>query len=219
MRSEGIFTPPSFEGTVVFPGSAGGSNWGSVAYDPERRLLVANTTRIANTVQLFRRGETGFERDRARYLARFEQLGTPYIARFGVLLSPLGVPCNAPPWGTLAALDLGARELGWEVPLGTVRDLSPVPIPIRWGVPNMGGPLVTGGGLVFIGAALDDYLRAFDVETGDEIWKGRLPAGGQATPMTYRLRRDGRQYVVIAAGGHAQMRSSAGDSLIAYALP
>jgi quinoprotein glucose dehydrogenase len=219
MRSEGIFTPPSLEGTVVFPGTAGGSNWGSVAYDPERRLLFANTSRIANTLQLVPRGEAGFDGDRSRYVGRFEQSGTPYVARMGVLLSPLGVPCNAPPWGTLAALDLATRELRWEVPLGTIRDLAPIPLPIRWGVPNMGGPLATAGGLVFIGAALDDYLRAFDVETGEELWKGRLPAGGQATPMTYRVQRDGRQFVVIAAGGHAQMRSTAGDSLIAFALP
>jgi len=136
-----------------------------------------------------------------------------------VLISPWGIPCNAPPWGALAALDLGAREPRWEVPLGTVRDLAPVPLPLRWGVPNMGGPIVTAGGVVFIGAALDDYLRAFDVETGEELWKGRLPAGGQATPMTFRLRRNGRQLVVIAAGGHAQMRSTPGDSLIAFALP
>jgi quinoprotein glucose dehydrogenase len=219
LRSEGVFTPPSLEGTVIFPGTAGGSNWGSVAWDPERKLLIANTSRIANTVQLIPRDAADFERDNARYVSRAEQAGTPYVARFGVLISPWGIPCNPPPWGALAALDLGAREQRWEVPLGTVRDLAPVPIPLGWGVPNMGGPIVTAGGVVFIGAALDDYLRAFDVETGEELWKGRLPAGGQATPMTFRLRRNGRQLVVIAAGGHAQMRSTPGDSLIAFALP
>ena len=104
------------------------------------------------------------------------------------------------------------------MPLGTTRDLAPVPIPLPWGTPNMGGPIVTGGGLVFVGATLDDYLRAFDLESGEELWKGRLPAGGQATPMTYRVREDGRQFVVIAAGGHANMRSTPGDSLIAFAL-
>ncbi len=204
---------------MVFPGTAGGTNWGSVAYDPERSLLVANTSRIANTIQLFRRGEADFQRDRADYVGRDEMEGTPYVARFGVLLSPFGVPCNAPPWGTLAALDLSARELRWEVTLGTTRDLAPLGIALSWGTPNMGGPLATGGGLVFIGAALDDYLRAFDVETGEELWRARLPAGGQATPMTYRVRVDGRQFVVIAAGGHSQMRSRIGDSLVAFALP
>ena len=141
------------------------------------------------------------------------------MARLGVLLSPLGVPCNAPPWGTLAALDLSARELRWEVPLGTTRDLAPLGIALPWGLPNMGGPIATAGGLSFIGAALDDYLRAFDTETGEELWKARLPAGGQATPMTYRVRENGRQFVVIAAGGHAQMRTRRGDSLVAFALP
>ncbi len=218
MRSEGIFTPPSFEGSVIFPGTAGGSNWGSVAYDPERQLLVANTSRVANTVQLFPRDEADFERDSDSYVGRAEMKGTPYVARFGVLLSPFGVPCNAPPWGTLAVLDLGARRQRWEVTLGTTRDLAPLGIALAWGTPNMGGPLTTGGGVVFIGAALDDYLRAFDVESGEEIWKARLPAGGQATPMTYRARDGGRQFVVIAAGGHSQMRSRRGDSLVAFAL-
>jgi hypothetical protein len=107
----------------------------------------------------------------------------------------------------------------WEVPLGTVRDLAPVPLPIKWGTPNLGGPIVTQNGLVFIGAAMDNYLRAFDLETGKELWKGRLPAGGQATPMTYRLGENGRQFVVIAAGGHGRMGTDIGDSVVAFALP
>jgi hypothetical protein len=107
----------------------------------------------------------------------------------------------------------------WQVPLGTVRDLAPVPVPIRWGTPNLGGPIVTGGGLVFIAAAMDNYLRAFDLETGKELWKGRLPAGAQATPMTYRLGEDGRQFVVIAAGGHGRLGTDIGDSVVAFALP
>jgi quinoprotein glucose dehydrogenase len=101
--------------------------------------------------------------------------------------------------------------------LGTVRDLAPLPLPIKWGTPNLGGPIVTAGGLVFIGAAMDDYLRAFDAATGRELWKGRLPAGGQATPMSYVWQ--GRQYVVIAAGGHARVGTRLGDSIVAFALP
>ena len=131
----------------------------------------------------------------------------------------LGIPCTPPPWGELHAIDLSSRELRWSSVLGTTRDLAPVPIPIPWGTPNMGGPLSTAGGLVFIGAALDDYLRAYDSLTGNEIWKGRLPAGGQATPLSYRVRDNGRQFVVIAAGGHNQMRSRRGDSVVAFALP
>jgi len=105
------------------------------------------------------------------------------------------------------------------VPLGTVREMTPIPIPITFGMPSMGGAIATGGGLVFIGAAMDDTFRAFDIETGEELWSARLPAGGQATPMTYRVRDGGKQFVVIAAGGHASLRTRLGDSLIAYALP
>jgi quinoprotein glucose dehydrogenase len=224
LRSDGPFTPPSERGSVIFPGTAGGSNWGSLAYDPERRLLFANTSRIANTIQLVRRQEADLEAERQQRhqggrVGTAVMEGTPYLARFGVLVSPLMVPCNAPPWGALLALDLDGRELRWQATLGTTRDLAPLPIPMPWGTPNMGGPLATAGGLVFIGAALDDYLRAFDSETGRELWRGRLPAGGQATPMTYRVRPGGRQFVVIAAGGHNQMRSRRGDSLVAFALP
>jgi quinoprotein glucose dehydrogenase len=134
------------------------------------------------------------------------------------LLSPLRLPCSPPPWGTLAAVDLAQGTIRWEVPLGTVRDLAKIPLPIRWGTPNLGGPLVTASGLVFIGAAMDHYLRAFDVDTGRELWKGRLPAGGQATPMTYQLRDNAKQYVVIAAGGHGKLGTELGDYLVAYAL-
>jgi quinoprotein glucose dehydrogenase len=223
LRSEGVFTPPSLGGSVIFPGTAGGSNWGSAAFDPERRLLFLNTSNIANWVQLVPHAEVDVEAERSRrgqgdYLGTGRMDGTPYAARFGVLVSPLGIPCHRPPWGQLAALDLAARELRWQVPLGTTRDLAPVPIGLPWGTPNMGGPLATASGLVFIAAALDDYLRAFDARTGAELWQGRLPAGGQATPMTYRVRDGGRQFVVIAAGGHSQLRNRRGDSLVAFAL-
>jgi hypothetical protein len=149
-----------------------------------------------------------------------EMQGTPYgLYRVPALISPLELPCNKPPWGTLLAVDTDSGEVKWEVPLGTVRDLAPVPLPIKWGTPNLGGPIVTQNGLVFIGAAMDNYLRAFDLETGKELWKGRLPAGGQATPMTYRLGENGRQFVVIAAGGHGRMGTDIGDSVVAFALP
>jgi hypothetical protein len=134
-----------------------------------------------------------------------------------LLLSPLDLPCNPPPWGTLAAVDLNNGDILWQKPLGTVRDLSPIPLPIGYGTPNLGGPMITGGGLIFIGAAMDNYVRAFDVDSGRELWKRRLPAGGQATPMTYRLSEDEPQMVVIAAGGHGRMGSKLGDYVVAFA--
>ena len=134
-----------------------------------------------------------------------------------LVLSPLDLPCNPPPWGMLTAVDLSDGTIAWESVLGTVRDLAPVPLPWKLGTPNLGGPIVTAGGVVFIGAAMDDYLRAFDAASGEELWKGRLPAGGQATPMTYEW--DGRQYVVIAAGGHSRAGTKLGDSVVAFALP
>jgi len=216
LRNEGIFTPPSFEGSLVYPGIGGGSNWGSVAYDPARKLLVANTSSAAQAYKLVPRDQLSPEERVARGGA---MEGTPYVVRPIGFQSPWKFPCDPPPWGSLTALDLGAREVRWKVKLGTTRDLAPLGIPMPYGVPNLGGPIATAGGLVFIGATMDDYLRAFDLETGDELWKARLPAGGQATPMTYRVRKDGRQFVVIAAGGHRMLGTRQGDSVVAYALP
>src|SRR6185436_17937196 len=145
------------------------------------------------------------------------QTGTPYGMRRQMISSPIGVPCTAPPWGTLTAMNLATGAIAWQVPLGTSRDLAPWPVWFIDGVPNMGGSIVTAGGVIFIGAATDNFLRAFDVETGAELWRGRLPAGGQATPMTYT--QNGRQYVVISAGGHGGMGSTRGDYVVAFALP
>jgi quinoprotein glucose dehydrogenase len=198
----------------------GGMNWGGVAVDPGRGLLIANSQRIATRIRLLTRDEL-----RAKYGDRVPdygvepQEGTPYALEREPLLGPLGAPCNPPPWGTLAAIDLASGALRWEVPLGTTRDLAPWPLWLATGTPNLGGPLVTASGLVFIGATTDFFLRAFDVETGRELWKARLPTAAHATPMTYRLRPDGRQYVVIAAGGHGLLGTPPGDALLAFALP
>jgi quinoprotein glucose dehydrogenase len=219
LRSEGLFTPPSLEGTIIFPGNAGGSNWGSVAFDPARDLVLVNTTRVAHVVTLIPRDRFNAARASNQKAEFGRQAGTPFAMRREALLSPLGIPCNPPPWGTLAAVELATGKVRWEVPLGTTRDQSFFPIPFRLGMPNMGGPIATASGLVFIGAAMDNYLRAFDADTGAELWKGRLPAGGQATPMTYRLRENGRQFVVIAAGGHNRMGTKLGDHVVAFALP
>jgi quinoprotein glucose dehydrogenase len=219
LRFDGIFTPPTLQGTLVLPGNGGGTNWGGLAVDPERQIVVTKVSNFAFVVTLMPTEE--YERERAANpgVEIVPQRGTPYALRREVLLSPLGLPCTPPPWGQLVAVDLKSGEIAWDVTLGTVRDLAPIPIPIEWGTPNLGGPLLTASGLTFIGAAMDDYLRAFDIETGEEPWKGRLPAGGQATPMAYRLRRDGKQYVVIAAGGHGRAGTTLGDSVIAFALP
>ena len=217
LRSEGIFTPPSLRGTIIFPGNAGGTNWGSVAFDPSSGLLYVNSSRVAHVVTLIPREGFDAAKKATPNLEVSPMLGTPFGMRREALLSPFMIPCNPPPWGTLAAIDMATGEKRWESVLGTTRDLAPVPIPVAWGTPNMGGPVVTAGGVVFIGAAMDDYLRAFDAKTGEELWKGRLPAGGQATPMTYRA--GGKQYVVIAAGGHGRMTTKLGDAVVAFALP
>jgi quinoprotein glucose dehydrogenase len=215
-RNEGLFTPPSLKGTILYPFNGGGVNWGGIAVDPGRRFAIVNTNRMIHTVTLIPRDRFDAAKAAEPKLEITPQRGTPYGMRREVLLSPLGVPCNAPPWGTLAAVDLNEGRIAWEVPLGGTTDRVPVGFNLVDGVPNLGGPIVTAGGLVFIGAAVDDYLRAFDLGTGQELWKGRLPAGGQATPMTYEV--GGKQYVVIAAGGHARLGTTLGDSVVAFAL-
>ena len=136
------------------------------------------------------------------------------------LLSPWGLPCNPPPWGTLAAVDANTGRIRWQVPLGTVRELAPVPLPIHWGTPTLGGLLTTGGGLTFIGATMDSTFRAFDTETGRELWSARVPASAVATPITYRARPGGKQFVVVAAGGHGKIDGiKLSDAVVAYALP
>ena len=130
-----------------------------------------------------------------------------------------GAPCNEPPWGVLTAIDIATGELRWQVPLGSTRDMAPWPLWFEIGVPNQGGSITTASGLTFIAATTDDFIRAFSTQTGEKLWQARLPAGGQATPMTYRLRPSSKQYVVIAAGGHGLLETTPGDSVVAYALP
>ncbi len=219
LRFEGIFTPPSLQGTIAYPGNAGGTNWGGLAVDPERQLLVVNTSNIPFVVTLFPAEEYEARRAASPGVEIAPQRGTPYGLRREALLSPLGLPCSPPPWGHLTAIDLETGDIAWQVTPGSVRDIAPVPLPWEPGVPSLGGPLVTGGGLVFFAATMDDYLRAFDVRSGEELWRGRLPAGGQATPMTYRARKGGAQYVVVAAGGHSRAGTHLGDALVAFRLP
>jgi quinoprotein glucose dehydrogenase len=225
-RSEGIFTPPSTQGTIQYPGMVGGMNWGSLSVDSGRRLMIVNTQRVATYIRMVPRAEFDAMVDDLGGVPKYgfePQAGTPYALERYPLLSPhLGAPCNPPPWGTLVAVDLASGDVVWEVPLGTSRNLAPWPI--SWflgdiGVPNLGGPITTASGLTFIGATTDGYLRAFKTATGEELWRAALPTSAHATPMTYRLRPDGRQYVVVAAGGHMLLGTEPGDALIAFALP
>jgi quinoprotein glucose dehydrogenase len=223
LRSEGIFTPPSLEGSLVIPSNVGGMHWGGLSCDPQRGLLIANINRLAGVVKLIPRQE--YDRLRSsgegnRVEGEFApQKGTPYGMHRQFLLSPSGTPCNPPPWGTLAAIDVSTGVLRWEVPLGTLSRLAALPGFAEWGSPNLGGSMVTGGGLVFIAAAMDTYFRAFDIDTGKELWKAELPASAQATPMTCRLRDGGKQLIIIAAGGHGKLGTKMGDHLVAFALP
>src|SRR3989441_11946415 len=198
LRNEGPFTPPSMQGTLSQPGNIGGAHWGGVAIDEGKSLAIVPVNRVPAMVQLFRtegfNGDSIRTVDAGRGLTDFEYTrmhGTPYIMRRPIILGPTGLPCTPPPFGSLVAVSLTTGGIVWNVPLGTMGGTS--------GSPNLGGPIVTAGGLVFIGATLDRAIRAFDVETGRELWKADLPAGARATPMTYEA--GGRQFVVIAAGG------------------
>ena len=219
-RSEGIFTPPSLRGTILSPGYAGGVNWGSTAFDSERQLVIAAVNHVPMVATLVPRDQLDAMKKSGEWPDSdfAAQTGTPYGLRREMLASPFGLPCTPPPWGTLAAVDLRRNAIRWQVMLGSTRDMTPwfVPSPTL-GMPNMGGPIITDGGVVFIGASMDNYLRAFDIDTGRELWKGRLPAGGQATPMSYEA--NGRQFVVIAAGGHGKLGTMRGDYVVAFALP
>ncbi len=204
-----IFTPPSLQGTLVYPSNVGGVNWGSAAFDPQRHLLFVDTNRLPIFVLAeARKNASDLDRLHGEFA---RQTGAPFAMFRTPLLAPSGLPCNAPPWGTVAAVDLFEGKKVWDVPLGTW-------IPgMNTGTITLGGPMASAGGLVFTAAAMDNYLRAFDTETGKELWKFELPASGQATPMTYLLK--GKQYVVIAAGGHGKLGTKQGDYVIAFTLP
>jgi quinoprotein glucose dehydrogenase len=220
LNYEGQYTPPSLNGTLVYPGNFGVFNWGSVAVDPVRQVMFGMPTYLAFTSKLVPRAEVppkgSDEKGSEQGLNRNE--GAPYGVYMGPFLGPLGIPCQAPPWGYVAAADLRTGEVVYKHVNGTVYDMTPLPLPFKVGVPGIGGPIITGGGVAFLGAAVDDYIRAYDLKTGRELWKGRLPAGGQATPMTY-TDSAGKQVVLIVAGGHGSVGTKTGDYVIAYSLP
>ena len=217
-RSDGIFTPPTLSGSVLYPATTGGINWGGVSIDPQQRTLFVNQMHMASVVQLIPRKEYDALNPEPGYpLEHYPMHGSPYGVKRFPLLSPLGAPCNPRPWGSLTAVDLDSGAVLWRRPLGTSRGQAPWPLWLETGAPNTGGPLTTAGGLVFIGATTDSYFRAFDSSTGEELWRTLLPFTGNATPMSYRAKQGGRQYVLIAAGGHGW--SEPGDAIIAFSLP
>jgi quinoprotein glucose dehydrogenase len=224
LRNDGLYTPPSVSGSLIYPGNIGGMNWSGYAFYPDAQVLVTNTLRVPFEVHLIPRDRYA-EAERAAKAGQMRaevspQHGTPYGMSRDTILSPSRlIPCTAPPWSVLTAVDLSKGKIRWEVPLGTTEGSLPTDSPARYGLAGFGGPIVTDGGLVFIGSAWDSYFRAFDVDSGDELWKAPLPAPGQATPMTYRVRSNGRQFVVIAAGGHGKLPIKLGDSLVAFTLP
>ena len=221
-RNEGIFTPPDPRGTILSPSYIGGINWGGIAIDESRQRVFAAVNHLPMVVTLLSPEtlEQQAKSDDYPHSDFARQSGTPYGVRREPLLSPWGLPCTAPPWGTLVSIDLRRNRIVWQVPLGSTESIGPWFAPTRnFGTPHMGGPIATAGDLIFVGAAMDSYFRAFDLETGRELWKYRLPAGGQATPMTYRAGQDLRQYVVIAAGGHGTLGTQRGDYVVAFALP
>jgi quinoprotein glucose dehydrogenase len=220
LRNEGIFTPPSLRGTLVIPGNIGGMNWSGYAFDPKRQLLVANVNNLPAKVRLIPRRE--FE-DRTQHTEPGEytaQDGCPYGLFRNFIQAPSNLPCCPPPWGMLTAVDLSEGKIRWQVPLGDMRGLSPDHPVIPPGSMSLGGPIITGDGLVFVAGTVDPFIRAFDIETGKELWKAQLPASGAATPITYQVSPEGRQFLVIAAGGHAKVtEESQSDAVVAFALP
>jgi quinoprotein glucose dehydrogenase len=217
LRYEGRYTPPSEQGSLIYPGNFGVFNWGSIAVDPKRQQLFGMPLYLAFVSTLVskegldltsaNKGEQGVNSNE----------GADYAVELKPFLSPLGVPCQQPPWGYVAGVDLKTGEKKWQHQNGTIEDMTPLKLPIEMGVPGIGGPIITDGGVVFMAASVDNYLRAYDMSNGKELWKGRLPAGGQATPMTY-LNSHGEQMVVQVAGGHGSIGTTIGDYVVAYKL-
>lgn len=228
MRYEGEFTAPSTQRSLQYPGWGGGMNWGSGSLDANRGYLIVNDMRMPQYVELVPRADIP-RRRQLKLKTGSPQRGTGYSAIISYFLSPYGVPCKEPPLGTLTAIDLKTRQIAWQIPLGTPQDIGPSNLPFHKGLiktgitlpigtAGLGGSMTTGSGLIFFGATQDHYLRAFDSSTGRELWRARLPVGGQATPMTYVSPASGRQFVVMSAGG-SRNAPDRGDYVIAYALP
>ena len=211
LHNQGLYTPPSLQGSLHYPSNIGGNNWGSPAIHPDSRLMVVYTSRVPGVLKLIPRAQCDGSGQK--------QSGTPYCVETSFLTSPLGMPCLETPWGTLDMVDLEAGKILWSIPMGTTRDMAPFPFWWIKGLPGFSGPMMTASGLIFAGISNEHAIRAFNMKTGKELWKGQLPTAGNALPMTYQVSEAGKQYVVIAAGGHWTGGSPPGDYLIAFALP
>ena len=222
LRSDGFFTPPSLQGTLVLPGNIGGMAWGGMAYDRRRDLIVTVVNNLAAEVRLISRADLDATRKTGRLDGDFEvaeQRGTPYAMARRLLLHPkTGLPCTPPPWGTLAAIRAATGDVLWQVPLGRFPNTDAFDQADSWGSIALGGPVVTAGGVVFTAGTLEPAIYAFDVQSGRQLWKGTLPTSARATPMTY-LGRDGQQYVTVSAGGHGvSVGPPLGDYVVAFRL-
>lgn len=232
LRYEGRFTPPSVKGSLQYPGFAGGVNWGSYSIDRDRGILVVNSNRLPTRSRLITRDEAttlgmkpagvGVTTTPEAVRAGVPQFGSRFAVLNGTLMSPLQVPCLQPPVGELTAIDLATRRVLWKKPIGTADRMGPLGfashLPLAFGLPSVGGSLTTKSGVIFIASTPDRRLQAYDIHTGRLLWRGDLPANGNANPMTY-VARDGRQYVVIAAGGSGALATNEKNILVAFALP
>jgi len=219
---KGDFTPQSLKPTIVYPGNNGGPNWGSGGFDQERNIFVVSDMRVPVYAHLIPRKDLPAGTPVTAHASLSPQFGLPYAHKLVNFFSPIGIPCLEPPWGTVTGIDLATRKIIWQRPAGTAKDVTVFGVQPRLsffvGMPTLGGPVMTKGGIAFHSGTQDYYLRAYDTETGEELWKGRLPSGSQATPMSY-IGKDGRQYVVLTAGGARYNPSDRGDFIIAFALP
>jgi quinoprotein glucose dehydrogenase len=216
LRADGLYTPPSLQGSVLNPSTLGGNDWGSPAVDPARRLMVVTTNHVPMSLKLMPRAQCAAIKG-----LDYPQTGSDYCAVVAPILSPLGAPCSKPPWATISAVDLQSGRTRWTRALGTLGPAAKWPMSMMGGGFSVGGPSVTRTGLIFVGASLDPALRAYSIETGNELWKAKLPTSANSVPMTYRLGENGRQFVVVAAGGHFALAGMEppGDYIMAFALP